>query len=107
MPIQGTLTVSETTITGGVTVDELVINGTLNISAGPVGPGVPAGGAIGQIISKSGADDYQTQWVDPEQASVPIEVTQHITRTDNPHNVTEAQIPDGIDYTLLFENALI
>jgi hypothetical protein len=39
--------------------------------------------------------------------SVPAEVIAHISRTDNPHNVQENQIPDGIDYTLLFENALL
>lgn len=40
-------------------------------------------------------------------ATIPPEVSNHITRTDNPHNVREDQIPDGIDYTLLFENALL
>jgi hypothetical protein len=39
--------------------------------------------------------------------AVPPSVITHISRTDNPHNVQENQIPDGIDYTLLFENALL
>ena len=118
MAITGTLTTQATTITGSITVGSTTvsgtispvattISGTLNISAGPAGPGLPPGGAVGQIVVKSTANDYDTEWADPDQASVPIEVTQHIARTDNPHNVTESQIPDGIDYTLLFENALI
>lgn len=40
-------------------------------------------------------------------AGVPQDVLDHIVRTDNPHVVKEDQIPSGIDYTLLFENALI
>lgn len=33
---------------------------------GEVGPGVPAGGLVGQILRKIGELDYQTEWVDPE-----------------------------------------
>jgi hypothetical protein len=38
--------------------------------------------------------------------SVPPSVLAHISRTDNPHRVTENQLEDGLDYTLIFENAL-
>jgi hypothetical protein len=44
---------------------------------------------------------------DDAPETVPQAVLDHITRTDNPHTVLESQIPSGIDYTLLFENALI
>lgn len=33
--------------------------------AGPSGPGVPAGGSAGQLLAKSGAGDFQTEWVWP------------------------------------------
>lgn len=36
---------------------------------GPAGPGLPSGGTTGQLIRKSGADDYQTEWFTPEYAS--------------------------------------
>lgn len=36
---------------------------------GPAGPGLPSGGTSGQLIRKSGADDYQTEWFTPEYAS--------------------------------------
>ena len=33
-------------------------------AAGPAGPGVPAGGTAGQILTKSSATDYATEWSD-------------------------------------------
>lgn len=36
---------------------------------GPAGPGLPSGGTTGQLIRKSGADDYQTEWFTPAYAS--------------------------------------
>ena len=33
---------------------------------GEVGPGVPAGGLVGQILRKISDSDYETEWVDPE-----------------------------------------
>lgn len=32
-------------------------------NTGPAGPGVPAGGTVGQFLQKTGAGDYQTGWV--------------------------------------------
>lgn len=34
---------------------------------GAPGPGVPAGGAAGQILSKKTATDYDAQWIDPPE----------------------------------------
>lgn len=31
---------------------------------GPAGPGLPSGGEVGQIIKKSGPEDYETDWYD-------------------------------------------
>lgn len=36
---------------------------------GPAGPGLPSGGTTGQLIRKSGADNYQTEWFTPAYAS--------------------------------------
>lgn len=34
------------------------------VLVGPPGPGVPAGGAEGQVLVKSGEADYETKWAD-------------------------------------------
>lgn len=34
-------------------------------SQGPAGPGVPTGGTQGQVLTKTSAIDYATQWADP------------------------------------------
>lgn len=34
-------------------------------ATGPAGPGVPAGGTVGQVLKKSGSGDYETNWEDP------------------------------------------
>jgi hypothetical protein len=83
MNVTGTLTVNTTEVAGTVTVAGTAVNGTVNITS-PTITGT-FGGA----------------------GTVPPSVIAHISRTDNPHNVQESQIPDGIDYTLLFENALL
>lgn len=36
---------------------------------GPAGQGVPAGGTDGQILTKSGSDDYSTSWTTPDYAT--------------------------------------
>lgn len=33
---------------------------------GPAGPGVAAGGTVGQILRKKSATDYDTEWADPQ-----------------------------------------
>jgi len=38
---------------------------------GPAGPGVPAGGTAGQILSKVNSTDYNATWVDPLVAVAP------------------------------------
>lgn len=32
---------------------------------GAIGPGVPIGGTVGQVLTKTGALDFQSQWVNP------------------------------------------
>lgn len=32
--------------------------------SGPPGPGVPAGGTPGQVLSKRSLEDYDTKWID-------------------------------------------
>ena len=64
---------------------------------GPEGPqgnpgvGVPAGGTVGQVLVKSGAGDYETEWQDPQGG---------ITLTRDTHAVTgsTAASSDGIHY---------
>ena len=58
----------------------------------------------GQILIFDGTN-YVPQ--DLPTLEVPDSVLDHISNTNNPHNVTEDQIPDGITYTLIFENALL
>ena len=36
---------------------------------GDPGVGVPAGGTVGQVLAKSGAGDYETEWQDPQGGS--------------------------------------
>jgi hypothetical protein len=92
MSVTGTVTINQIAIAGTLNVDETTIVGTVNISSPNItGTYAPAG----------------VQGVQGEPGSVPTEVIAHIARTDNPHQVNESQIPDGIDYTLLFNNSLI
>jgi hypothetical protein len=37
---------------------------------GNPGPGVPAGGSPGQLLTKSGEEDYSTQWKDAAEAGI-------------------------------------
>ena len=39
---------------------------------GPAGPGVPAGGVAGQVLTKVDGTDYNTEWKDPSGESVSI-----------------------------------
>jgi hypothetical protein len=48
---------------------------------GPAGPGVPAGGATGQVLSKVSAADYNTQWTTP--AAAPVTTKQITITIDN------------------------
>ena len=50
---------------------------------GPTGPGVPAGGTAGQVLSKINSTDYNTQWVnqsgggaagDSDQTIIPVQI---------------------------------
>lgn len=40
------------------------------------GPGVPYGGATGQVLAKKSDDDLDTEWIDPEAAGLPPAATQ-------------------------------
>ena len=102
-PITGTLTVDDTVITGTITPDNTVVNVTIGASNN-----VPGASAYAIAVSNGFVGD-ETAWLASlvgSDAAVPIEVTDHITRVDNPHNVQDSQIPDGIDYTLIFNNAI-
>ncbi len=62
-------TVSTTPISGGTEVDITDVNGVhtfnvMNGETGPTGQGVPTGGSAGQVLTKSGPNDYQTYWGD-------------------------------------------
>jgi len=81
--ITGTINISTTTVTGTVTTDDRTVTGTVNTSTPTITGVVSAGGG-----------------------SVPPSVLAHISRTDNPHAVTEDQLLHGLDYTLIFENEL-
>lgn len=37
---------------------------------GATGPGVPPGGSPGQLLTKSGEDDYDAQWKDAAEAGI-------------------------------------
>lgn len=58
---------------------------------GDTGVGVPAGGTTGQVLTKSGDGDYETEWQDPKGG---------ITLTHATHSVTgsTAASSDGIHY---------
>ena len=50
---------------------------------GEVGPGVPSGGLTGQILRKTGSDDYATEWVDPQAIEdVAVSELTDVTLTD-------------------------
>ena len=40
-------------------------NRKLTLTSGIPGPGLPVGGAVGQIPAKASTDDYDVEWVDP------------------------------------------
>lgn len=44
---------------------------TFTVTNGEDGEGVPEGGTAGQILKKKSGDDFDTEWVDPEEASLP------------------------------------
>lgn len=58
-------------------------------SPGPQGPqgqpgaGVPEGGAVGQILTKASAVDYDTEWMDNEASAVDYDNTQSGLAADN------------------------
>jgi len=70
-------------ITGSINLTTNQVTGTLTVSGQSVTGTVNVGGG-----------------------SVPPSVLAHISRTDNPHSVTEDQLLHGLDYTLIFENVL-
>jgi hypothetical protein len=68
-------------VSGGATVNPIIsFEGTTTAShiqttisaggVGPAGPGVPTGGATGQVLAKIDAVDYNTQWVTPGAGGV-------------------------------------
>lgn len=68
---------------------------------GDPGVGVPAGGTVGQVLAKSGAGDYETEWQDPQGGN---------TFTRATHNVTgsTAASSDGVSYRIYQnDNAVI
>lgn len=65
MPVE--LTIVETTLELGQTNVEVVLESAS--APGPAGPGVPAGGALNQVLTKDSGTDYDTSWQDPQGAS--------------------------------------
>lgn len=49
--------------------------------AGPAGPGLPAGGTVGQLIKKASSTDYDTQWVDDDNVKLTGDQTITGTKT--------------------------
>ena len=52
------------------------------------GPGLPPGGAAGQLLSKKTAGDYDTEWIDPPEGGVA-----------SFHGRAGAVVPQAGDYT--------
>lgn len=60
MPVVLNIVESETAL--GVLESQVVIESASE--PGPAGAGVPAGGAVDQVLAKASGDDYDTEWVD-------------------------------------------
>ena len=63
------LTITDAAHPQGVSID--VLNGTQG-QTGPAGPGVPAGGAAGQVLKKKSSADYDAEWTNtpPQMGSL-------------------------------------
>ena len=61
-------TVTETTI--AATVTETTIAVTISNAPGAAGPGLPSGGAVGQVARKASTTDYDTAWDTLDAADV-------------------------------------
>lgn len=53
----------------------ILTDGTSYTSPSLIGPGVAPGGTTGQVLAKATDDDYNTEWVDPGMADIPIATT--------------------------------
>lgn len=53
----------------------VLTDGTSYTSPCLIGPGVAPGGTTGQVLAKATDDDYNTEWVDPGIADIPIATT--------------------------------
>lgn len=82
--------------------DKIVVE--IATAIGPPGVGVPQGGSVGQVLSKTTSDDYDTQWIDlpgpqiytlqtVDETDVPIF---SLTPSPNTHYFIKAKI-DGIN----------
>lgn len=60
---------------------------------GPTGPGVPTGGTIGQVLSKSGDSDYETEWKDVEGGSTLNNFKEVTATTENKINFNDFTEP--------------
>jgi hypothetical protein len=63
-------------------------------STGPAGPGVPVGGATGQVLTKINATDFNTQW-----AAVTVPTAQARNRIVNPAMQISQELTKGTIYT--------
>ena len=52
------------------------------VPTGPVGPGVPSGGATGRVLAKASSTDYDTEWIDPASQA---ELDAHLNDTAAAH----------------------
>jgi hypothetical protein len=59
-------------------------------TAGPAGPGVPAGGTAGQVLTKSSGNDYATGWTTPAGAA-PVSQTTTLTAVTGTGTVVMAK----------------
>lgn len=67
-------------------------------NTGPAGPGVPVGGTTGQLLAKSSATDYATQWIAPP-AVAPSLVSSFLTATQA-NSTTTLAVVTGHTFTL-------
>ena len=63
---------------------------------GPTGPGVPTGGTTGQVLSKSGDGDYETEWKDLESSGGGSGIIELIGTDEEPIDFINGMQEEGI-----------
>lgn len=76
------------------------------IIRGKDGVGVPAGGSAGQVLSKKGDADYDTEWVDvPQGGGSSVDVVDNLTTAD-PTKVLSANMGKVLNEKFQYKNYL-